>query len=141
MSRAFEESDTAPTKIDVWMPLYIGDYLADTARLTTEQHGAYLLLIMDYWRNGPPPDNPEVLANIVRAKPTAWKKLRPALVCFFQVVNKQWHHKRIDAELQKARERKDKARQKAKAAAEQRWGKHRQQQSNGDAPSIAPSIN
>lgn len=68
------------SKPDIWMPLYIADYLADTTRLTTEQHGAYLLLIMDYWRNGPLPDDDGALSQITRMQPAAWKKNRVMLV-------------------------------------------------------------
>lgn len=92
------------SKPDTWMPLYIGDYLRDTTRLTTEQHGAYLLLIMDYWTNGPLPDDDAALAQVTRLQPSAWKKNRPALVRMFQVIDGEWHHKRIDEEIENARQ-------------------------------------
>lgn len=83
---------------DFWIPIYIGDYLADTTRLTTEQHGAYLLLIFDYWRNGPPPDDNAILARITGLSPSSWAHCRPILERFFQTDGNEWRHKRIDVE-------------------------------------------
>ncbi|WP_185641378.1 DUF1376 domain-containing protein [Burkholderia sp. Bp8995] len=120
----------AEEKADVWMPLYIGDYLADTARLTTEQHGAYLLLMMDYWRNGAPPDEKIVLQNVTRLTDFLWKKHWPVLQKFFVLIEGHWHHKRLDEEIAKATAGKAEASEKARRAAEARWGK-------SDAPSNA----
>lgn len=89
-------------KADMWMPLYIADYLADTMRLSTEQHGAYLLLLMDYWRSGPLPDNDQVLASIARLSIDRWGETRGLLVGFFSVIDGFWVHKRVDVEMAKA---------------------------------------
>ena len=88
---------------NAFMPLYVGDYLADTTMLTKEQHGAYLLLIMTYWRNrGPIPDRDDGLAMATRSTPQEWKRLRPIMQAFFAVKDGLWTHKRIDEELVKA---------------------------------------
>jgi uncharacterized protein YdaU (DUF1376 family) len=81
-----------------WMPLYVADYLADTDHLTLAQHGAYLLLIMHYWRHGCLPENDEIIAKILRISrkqlPSIWLALAP----FF---DENRRHKRIDIELEK----------------------------------------
>ena len=86
----------------MWMPLFIGDYLADTRRLTLEQHGAYLMLIMDYWRNGPPPDDDETLARILAVPDTDWKRLRRVIEPYFTIAGGCWRHTRIDHEFGRA---------------------------------------
>lgn len=113
-------------KADIWMPLYIGDYLADTMHLTTEQHGAYLLLIMAYWKNGGPlTGNDSALASICRLSGDAWSNARAMLEPFFVIdpASGSWRHERIEKEMANATESKERRVSKAKAAAEARWNK------------------
>jgi uncharacterized protein YdaU (DUF1376 family) len=79
-----------------WMPLYVGDYLGDTGHLTTAQHGAYLLLMMHYWRKGELPDDDRQLSKITKLPLRTWCEYRATLQDFF---HSGWRHKRIDAEL------------------------------------------
>jgi uncharacterized protein YdaU (DUF1376 family) len=81
-----------------WMPLYVGDYLGDTGHLTTAQHGAYLLLMMHYWRKGELPDDDRQLSKITKLPLKTWCEYRSTLQDFF---HDGWKHKRIDAELEK----------------------------------------
>jgi uncharacterized protein YdaU (DUF1376 family) len=81
-----------------WMPLYVGDYLGDTGHLTTTQHGAYLLLMMHYWRKGELPNDDRQLSKIAKLPLKTWCEYRATLQDFFY---DGWKHKRIDAELAK----------------------------------------
>lgn len=101
-----------------YMPLYVADYLADAAHLTTEEHGAYLLLIMNYWQRGKPlPADPERLARIARLSNERWTDVERTLNEFFEVDGDVWRHKRIDAELDKVRDKSEKAKQAGIASA------------------------
>jgi len=86
----------------IWMPLDVGDYLADTRRLTTEHHGAYLLLIMEYWQKGTPlPDDDDQLGQITGLG-KRFKAARVTLQQFFKVEDGQWRHGRVEEEQIKA---------------------------------------
>lgn len=94
-----------------YMRLYIADYLADTAHLSATEHGAYLLLIMNYWQTGKPlPADDGKLARIARLTPDEWTRHGAVLAEFFHDQDGHWHHKRIDEELDAVRAKSDKAR-------------------------------
>lgn len=93
----------APRRADTWMPFYVADYLKDTMHLTTEQHGAYMLLLMACWsRGGSLPEDPAQLAGIARMPAAAWKRSAPVVLAFFSREGGELHHKRIAAELDRA---------------------------------------
>jgi hypothetical protein len=45
----FFRGPPAMTASGIWMAFYVGDYVKNTLKLTTRQHGAYLLLILACW--------------------------------------------------------------------------------------------
>ncbi len=96
-------------KADTWMPWYVADYLADTAHLSTEQHGAYCLMLMAAWkRAGSLPKDDSQLAAVCRLSSARWKAHRTVLLEFFTEEADQFSHKRVTAERQKAQAISDK---------------------------------
>lgn len=103
-----------------YLPLYISDYQADTSHLTTVEHGAYLLLIMNYWQRGQPlPNDDRKLARIAGLGPREWKRVRETLSEFFKVDCSNWFHSRLESELLKLRDKSLKKRNGGLARAQQ----------------------
>lgn len=78
------------------MPFFTDSYLADTTHLTTEEHGAYFLLLVTAWRTRECqlPDDDKLLARYARLSVAKWKKIRPVLEEFFLVENGKWIQKK-----------------------------------------------
>lgn len=86
-----------------YMQLYIADYLADTMHLSTEEHGAYLLLMFNYWQTGRAiPKNR--LAKIARVSSERWGAVEESLREFFTDNGTEWVHRRIEDDLALVRE-------------------------------------
>lgn len=99
------------------MPLYVADYIADTTDLTMREHGAYMLLILHYWRRGCLPLEGQITDEAIASgllercyrvcstggvgDETAVKRV---ISRFFTWDGTKWSHKRIDIELNKANE-------------------------------------
>ena len=101
-----------------YMQLYVSDYLADTAHLNAEQHGAYLLLLMNYWQRGKPLDNSgDRLAFVARMTPEEWEDSRDILAEFFWIDGDIWTHARVENDLAKVREKSEQSSNAGKKSA------------------------
>lgn len=88
-----------------FMPMFWGDFFANTLHLTTQEVGAYVLLIGHAWEHN---GNIAVedLQRVARVSNHHWPKVRPRLSQFFDTSNVPnfWYHGRVHAELSKATE-------------------------------------
>jgi uncharacterized protein YdaU (DUF1376 family) len=120
-----------------YMQLYIADYLADTMHLNAAQHGAYLLLIMNYWQRGKPlQNNDERLANVACMSAKDWSKNRDIIAEFFTVTDEEWVHGRVELDLERVTGTQGKCSKAGKASANKRATK-RQQESNMGSTSVS----
>lgn len=86
-----------------WYPRYSGDYRAKTAGLSLIQHGAYTLLLDEYYNTGKPLDaNASVLHRICSALALEEQEaINFVLSRFFVLTDKGYINKRAEEELAK----------------------------------------
>lgn len=106
-----------------YMQLYVADYLADTAHLSTLENGAYLLLIFNYWQRGEcfkAKDQQSLnrrLASVARMSNEEWENVKESLSEFFETSETEWKHPRIDRDLEAVNFKSAKASAAGKASA------------------------
>jgi uncharacterized protein YdaU (DUF1376 family) len=81
-----------------WFP---SDYMRDTRRLSQQEHGAYFLLLNEYFLTGEPlPDDDSILSRITLSTTlSAWLSVRSACAQYFIIKDGIWFHKRCDDEI------------------------------------------
>lgn len=86
-----------------FIQFYVADYLADTTELSTEEHGAYFLLMLSMWRaGGTLPNEPRKLARICRLSTAKWSRVGKAVLPYFQDNGETITHKRIKKDIENA---------------------------------------
>lgn len=112
------------------LTLWTDAYLSDTRHLSTVEHGAYLLLLMEAWRRPhcDLPDDDTILARLAGLSAKEWSKIKPIIMAFWtrDGRSKTWRQKRLFQERSKARVR-------SKSASEnsaKRWNKKKKHDAN-----------
>ncbi|UVK37816.1 DUF1376 domain-containing protein [Mesorhizobium sp. AR10] len=101
-----------------FMQLYVSDFVGDTLQLSTEQIGAYMLLLMAMWNaGGSLPDDDTRLARVVRMSLKKWRAISADLLVFFERADGVLCHNRLTRELAKSM-----VKSEARAAAGARGG-------------------
>lgn len=111
-----------------WLPINVETYRADTADLSTLEHGAYFLLHLHYWRTGPLKNDDIILARITGLSIPEWRRVRPTLERFFDI-GCEWVNWAWSAEVEAAYNYIQRASNAGKKANAQRWGRDRKNKS------------
>lgn len=113
-----------------FMPLWTGDYLKKTRHLTTLEHGAYLLLIMECWErpSGSIPNKPELLARLAGVTIAEWVEISPMVLEFFRLNKrkKEYTQERVTEERAKVALKRVLAQQ----SIAKRWNKKKKDDTN-----------
>lgn len=106
-----------------YIQIEVAKYLADTMHLNTEEHGAYYLIILNYWQREKPIQESRMPA-ITRLSNERWQVVKDALKEFFKIdAENVWHHDKIDLDLQRVKRKVKQASDAGKASAAKRAAK------------------
>lgn len=120
------------------MPMFWGDYLADTLDLGAEEHGCYLLMLGMAWRrpDGALPNDLKLLKRILAGccsdmHGNRFNKIVPRILERFWTLDSdgKWRQKRLGKEREKLEKRSGNARENAR----KRWGVANENNSLTDA--------
>lgn len=110
-----------------YMPLYVGDYLADTTHLEGVASGAYLHLLMAMWRaGGRLPFNDDKLRRLTKLTPAQWERVRDTVMEFFTRRGGSITHKRLSKELAKYHDKSVRLSEAGKRGQSERRNKNKQ---------------
>ena len=111
-------------EVGIWLPVYIGEMLAMTTRFSTEQVGAFYLLMMDYWKNGAIPHDHKIIAAITGLS-HAKSKTFITLILSVQIFESDGDilsSRYLDDKKETATKNRKMKSERGKKAAEARWG-------------------
>lgn len=135
-------------RVDIFMPIYVGDFLADTLHLSTEQIGAFFLLLLHQWRVGH--FSEDEVAQISRlagsahlaasssAKQELSRLLAPVLQLFIRDDAGRLFSRRADAEKTKWTEKKKVFTERARKGGEAKAKKYRERMAKTGPASSTP---
>lgn len=113
-------SDTSPA-----FQFYPGDFLSDknTALMTPEEIGAYVLLMCYCWKEGSLNDDMEEMALLSRMDKEAFKSSWEKRIssCFIMNDHGEWVHPRLEKERQKQQKYRQKKAEAGRKGAQSRW--------------------
>jgi uncharacterized protein YdaU (DUF1376 family) len=116
--------------------LYPNDFCSDgvVEAMTTEEVGAYFLLLCKAWMEDPAgtvPDDDRVLARWARLTQARWAKCKSSILAAFRLQDGRWHQGRMKREYAAWQDSKQEKSERAKRAADARWNHADAMQTHG----------
>jgi uncharacterized protein YdaU (DUF1376 family) len=105
-------------KVDIWMPLYVSDFLTATLGWSAEERGHYLTLLMAQWAMGGLPEDPKALERISPGVGECWAMIGEK---FAREKDGKLRNARLEEHRAKSLDLREERSKKASKAAKKRW--------------------
>jgi uncharacterized protein YdaU (DUF1376 family) len=92
-----------------FMPMFVGDYIADTPELSIEAHGAYCLILFYTWKGRKFLENDDKkMCRILRLGNHKWQKIKKEILPYFDLSDGTWFQQKLSEMLTETKQKSDK---------------------------------